>query len=389
MKKNYGIGRIGCSIGALLLLLLHRNSYANSLSIAEAKENTETAVQKKYEEDDRLEPVTHETYDYDQNPVGIYMSDRSQYAISYSEEDMAKFSHAYFDERNRLCYLLGYSSGILRDSSSYCEENIYEWDDDENTCRYIYYKSNSIPYDSDYCVAYRYMFEVDNEEFDKKGRLIKKLSYRRDIGSDLYGYSDELFFSRGYQADYDGEKLMEELQYYDYWGSNEFGAWEYRIYQYNEQGDCILKVVTTEDEITLYQYEYNDKARKVDEYAYQVKEDWELVCDDESIIYFRPQWGKPAVKKVSADGTVEKELFYGKAIDMGQQHYLMPQDVEDTLDDHKYVVKPGDCLWKIADKYYGQGEYYDLLHLANRDVIGWDENLILPGTRLFIPEIIR
>lgn len=60
------------------------------------------------------------------------------------------------------------------------------------------------------------------------------------------------------------------------------------------------------------------------------------------------------MKKVSADGTVEKEFFYGNVIDMGQQHYLMPQDVEDTLDDHKYVVKPGDCLWKIADKYYGQ-----------------------------------
>ncbi|MDE6748461.1 MAG: LysM peptidoglycan-binding domain-containing protein [Lachnospiraceae bacterium] len=230
------------------------------------------------------------------------------------------------------------------------------------------------------------MFEVSNYKFDADGRLLTQLSYSRNVGSDRYGYSDELFFDRGYQADYDGERLMEELQYIDFWGTNEVGAWEHRIYQYDEHGDCVLKVVTTEDEITLYYYEYDEKAGKVDEYTYQVKEDWELACDDGSIVYFRPQWQSPAVKKVSADGTVEKELFYGKAIDMGQQHYLMPQDVEDTLDDHKYVVKPGDCLWNIAYKYYGHGSYYELLHRVNRSVIGWDENLILPGMRLYIPE---
>lgn len=382
MKKIYGIGRIGCSIGALLLLLLYRNSYGNSLCVCDAKENTETTVQNIYEEDDRLELVAHETYDYDQNPVLIYTSDWSRYEIRYSEEEKKRFSHAYFDEQDRLYYFLG-----LGGSNGYCEEHIYEWDDDEHTCRHIYYKANRRPYDSGYYVAQRYMFGVYNEEFDGDGRLIKKLSYDRNLGSDIYGYSGELFFSRGYQADYDGEKLMEELQCYDYWGTNESGAWWYRIYQYNEEGDCILKVETTEDEITLSHYEYNEKADKVDEYTYQVKEDWELVCDDASIIYFRPRGSKPAVKKVSADGTVEKEFFYGKVIDMGQQHYLMPQDVEDTLNDHKYVVKPGDCLWKIADKYYGQGEYYDLLHLVNWAVIGRDENLILPGTRLYIPEV--
>lgn len=366
----------------MLLLFLNKD---NKPHISAAKENTENTEQDRYEDDDRLELVSQETYD--QHPVEVYLSDRSRYMISYSEEEKARFSHAYFDERSRLCYMLGYAPESLKDSSGYCEENIYKWNDDTHTCRYIYYKSNSNPYEADFYVAHRYMFRVSDSEFDENDRLIAQLGYGREVGSDPYGYSDELFFSRGYQADYEEERLMEELQYYDFWGSNEFGTWEYRIYQYDAQGTCVLKIEATEDEILLYYYKCNGNTGKVDEYTYQVKEDWELVCEDGSIIYFRPQWGKPAVKKVSADGSVQKELFYGKVIDMGQQHYLMPQDVEDTLDDHKYVVKPGDCLWRIADQYYGKGEYYALLHRVNRDVVGRDENLILPGTRLFIPEV--
>ncbi len=375
------MGQICRLLGVLSLSFLCLYKY-NHPPKSVAKENTENAEQNRYAEDERLELAAHETYD--QNPVELYLSDRSRYMMSYSEEEMTRLKHAYFDERSRLRYFLGYGSESLE--NSYCEENIYEWDDDKHTCRYIYYKASRRPYETDYYVANRYMFEVSNSKFDEDDRLIAQLSYRRDVGSDPYGYSDELFFSRGYQADYEEEKLMEELQYNDYWGSNEFGAWVYRVYQYNEQGECILKVETTEEEIALYYYQYNEKTGKVDEYIYQIKEDWEMTCDDKSIIYFRPQWGKPAVKKVSADGSIEKEFFYGKVIDMGQQHFLMPQDVEDTLDDHKHVVKPGDCLWRIAEQYYGKGEYYDLLYGVNRGAVGWDENLILPGTCLYIPE---
>ncbi len=93
------------------------------------------------------------------------------------------------------------------------------------------------------------------------------------------------------------------------------------------------------------------------------------------------------MKKIAADKTVEKELYYGKAMDMGQQHYLMPEEVEETVFDHKYKVKPGDCLTKIAYRQYGDAAYYDLLYRINRDKIGFDRNFILPGTWLVIPEI--
>ena len=380
---------LGC-IGMLLLVFGCLNGCGNSVNDTEAVESAEPVLQDPYAEDNRLKLVSHETHEYDKDNTSEKSSlDNSYTRVTkvYDEEELAEISHAYFDEQNRLLYVLGYSSNILGGSSSYCEENIYQRNDIEHTCRYLYYKSNSVPYEDGYYVAYRYLFEVSDFQFDEEGRLCSSLSYRRNVGSDPYGYSDELFFSRGYQADYDGAYLMSELQYYDFWGTNEVGAWEYRIYQYNEKGDCILAVVTTEDEITLYCYEYHEDTDQMEEYVYLLTDDWELSCEDGSIYYLGLQWGEPAIRKVAADGTVEKELFYGKAMNLGQQHYLMPEEVEETVDDHTYTVKPGDCLWKIAYEYYGRGVCYDLICRMNRSVIGWDENLLQPGMRLYIPEI--
>ena len=386
-KCLYGRRRISGCIGVILLLLLCTGAAGNPVGRAEAKEHVTAAAHKKYEEDDRLEYVTHEIYQYDEDPVGGYLYDEYMWiARSYDEEEIAEASHAVFDKKNRLVYALGYSSNILGNSSSYCEENVREWNDSKHTCRYIYYKSNSVPYDIGYYVAHRYMFSVYNYQFAEDGRLLSEITYSRNIGSDLYGYSEELFFDRGYQAEYDGKRLMAELKCYNLWGTNESGSWEYRVYQYNDKGDCVLRVVTTEDEIIVSCYEYYEAFNRIDEYKYIVRQDWELNCDDGSTFYFRPEWQKPAVRKTASDGTVEKELYYFKVSDIGQQSALMPQEVEATVKDHKYVVKQGDCLSDIAYRHYGNGAYYDLLYRVNRELIGNDENLILPGTQLFIPE---
>ena len=44
----------------------------------------------------------------------------------------------------------------------------------------------------------------------------------------------------------------------------------------------------------------------------------------------------------------------------------------------------GDCLWRIAQKVYGDKEKWRLIYLANRDVIR-DPNKIYPKQRLRIP----
>lgn len=50
-----------------------------------------------------------------------------------------------------------------------------------------------------------------------------------------------------------------------------------------------------------------------------------------------------------------------------------------------YIVVKGDCLWKIAKKFYGSGAQYPRIYNANKDKIR-DPNLIYPGQVLTIPK---
>lgn len=50
-------------------------------------------------------------------------------------------------------------------------------------------------------------------------------------------------------------------------------------------------------------------------------------------------------------------------------------------------VKQGDTLWDIAEKQYGDGSLYPQLVEMNRETLT-DPNLILPGQRLILPEIL-
>ena len=48
-----------------------------------------------------------------------------------------------------------------------------------------------------------------------------------------------------------------------------------------------------------------------------------------------------------------------------------------------YTVQPGDCLWSIAERYYGSGAQYKKLAAANPEIT--NPNLIYPGQVLTIP----
>jgi len=52
-----------------------------------------------------------------------------------------------------------------------------------------------------------------------------------------------------------------------------------------------------------------------------------------------------------------------------------------------YQVKQDDTLWDIAKRQYGDGSRYPLLAEMNRETLT-DPNLILPGQRLILPEIL-
>ncbi len=56
----------------------------------------------------------------------------------------------------------------------------------------------------------------------------------------------------------------------------------------------------------------------------------------------------------------------------------------ETYTSDGYTVKSGDCLWKIAVKYYGKSNMWPLIYTANKDKIK-DPDLIFPGQKLVIP----
>ncbi len=60
----------------------------------------------------------------------------------------------------------------------------------------------------------------------------------------------------------------------------------------------------------------------------------------------------------------------------------MTSDQYDATQYHE-VVK-GDTLWKIAEKYYGDGNLYTNIFEANRDILK-DPNTIQVGQKLRIP----
>ena len=50
-----------------------------------------------------------------------------------------------------------------------------------------------------------------------------------------------------------------------------------------------------------------------------------------------------------------------------------------------YTVQPGDSLWLIAEKAYGDGTKWQWIYDYNQNAIGDNPDLIHPGLDLFIP----
>lgn len=63
----------------------------------------------------------------------------------------------------------------------------------------------------------------------------------------------------------------------------------------------------------------------------------------------------------------------------------LPGVGDQIADAGKYVVKPGDNLWDIAQKQFGDGSKWGDLYKANADVIGANPSLIQPGQQLSMP----
>ncbi len=72
-----------------------------------------------------------------------------------------------------------------------------------------------------------------------------------------------------------------------------------------------------------------------------------------------------------------------------ERHPQATPDAPSTAADDTYVVRPGDSLWSIARAHPGPGIDVDrrwrAIWAANREVVGDDPDLILPGQALRLP----
>jgi nucleoid-associated protein YgaU len=52
-----------------------------------------------------------------------------------------------------------------------------------------------------------------------------------------------------------------------------------------------------------------------------------------------------------------------------------------------YVFQPGDSLWSVAEKFYGDGNQWPAIYEANRSIIGANPDLVQDGIMLYIPDL--
>ena len=57
----------------------------------------------------------------------------------------------------------------------------------------------------------------------------------------------------------------------------------------------------------------------------------------------------------------------------------------EIAEEKTYTVQAGDCLWRIAQKFYGKGGDYTKIYEAHKGTIGSNPNLIYPGQVFTIP----
>jgi hypothetical protein len=88
---------------------------------------------------------------------------------------------------------------------------------------------------------------------------------------------------------------------------------------------------------------------------------------------------------------VEQALFGGVTILDDCQAKTVTSYGEKPCFSCPYVVRPGDSLWSIAELRYTHGKQWRRIYEENRETIGDDPNLILPGMRLTIPppQVVR
>ncbi len=128
------------------------------------------------------------------------------------------------------------------------------------------------------------------------------------------------------------------------------------------ESDAVVRLIITD-------YGFNELVLIAD---YQEDESGESQRDKYVTLHFRVVQGSTDIV------TIKKPQEKSPAPKLKDNRPKPPQE-------KVYTVKPGDSLFKIAKQVYGNGSKYNLIHEANKNVIGKNPNLIYPGQKLVIP----
>jgi nucleoid-associated protein YgaU len=95
----------------------------------------------------------------------------------------------------------------------------------------------------------------------------------------------------------------------------------------------------------------------------------------------------PEVKAPTGDHEVRVDMVdgAGKVESRVKVPFAQPDFTQVKLTDDTVIVQPGNSLWRIARRTYGQGLQYTVIYEANKDHIG-DPNLIYPGQIFTLPK---
>ncbi|HIO92924.1 MAG TPA: peptidoglycan-binding protein LysM [Leucothrix mucor] len=86
----------------------------------------------------------------------------------------------------------------------------------------------------------------------------------------------------------------------------------------------------------------------------------------------------------SASAYEKAVLMAGNALGVDSVEAAGLTAPEQTYEVTYYEIQKGDSLWKIADKFYGNGSKYEKIFEENREVIK-DPDKIFPGQKIRIP----
>lgn len=233
----------------------------------------------------------------------------------------------------------------------------------------------------------------------------------------------------GYQARYDGDKLVEEMsEQIDRDIRYSYAPCEYHFYDYDEAGRQIWNywcLASGDNRLYALQYFYDENGRKAREVKYTIYGNWEHTLYDGTTIqivrnederitdisryhadggmmycyefqpskpgnkYLRLRYTKDETGDISAVWAMPLSYYqsiYGELGDFGKfgnYENHAPEIVGEAVSGETvYYVQKGDCLWYIAEKFMGDGRRWTEVYERNRAQIGANPSLIYEGMAL-------